>query len=78
VKVPKHGPERRAHLWREWYRVVTASAIASVTLVGLALLFADPDQARTLYGWIGRCWAIVGIWFLAGPAFERGEVRSRA
>lgn len=78
VKVPKHGPERRAHLWREWYRVVTAAAIASVTLVGLALLFANPDQAQSLYSWIGRCWVIVGIWFLAGPAFARSEEPSRA
>lgn len=78
VKVPKRGPERRAHLWREWYRVVTAATIASVTLFGLAVLFANPDQAQTLYWWIGRCWAIVGIWFLAGPAFERSEEPSRA
>ena len=77
VKVPKHGPERRAHLWREWHRVVTAATIASVTLVGLALVFANPDQAQSLYWWIGRCWTIVGIWFLAGPAFERREEPSR-
>lgn len=78
VKAPKHGPERRAHLWREWYRVVTAATVASVTLVGLALLFADPHQAQSLYGWIGRCWTIVGIWFLAGPAFARSEEPTRA
>jgi hypothetical protein len=73
VKVPKHGPERRRHLWREWYRVVNAAAIASVTLLGLAWLFADGDQAATLYWWIGRCWVVVGIWFVAGPLWESGE-----
>jgi hypothetical protein len=75
VKVPKHGPERRRHLWREWHRAVNAAAIASVTLVGLALLFAHGDQAATLYGWIGRCWAAVGIWLVAGPLWEKIEGR---
>jgi hypothetical protein len=71
VKVPRHGPKRLEHLWREWHRVAGAAAIASVTLLGLALLFADAAQAPTLYWWIGRCWGIVGIWLVAGPLWER-------
>lgn len=71
VKVPKHGPERLAHLWREWQRVVVAAAIASVTLLGLALVFADAAQASTLYVWIARCWGTVVIWLVAGPLWER-------
>ncbi|TDV55059.1 hypothetical protein CLV71_103300 [Actinophytocola oryzae] len=70
VKVPRRGPERLRHLWREWFRIVNAAAIASVTLLGLALVVADDAQAPTLYGWIGRCWTIVGIWFVAGPLWE--------
>jgi hypothetical protein len=75
VRVPKHGPERRRHLCREWHRVVGAAAIASVTLLGLALLFADGTQAQTLYWWIGRCWGIAGIWLVAGPLWE--EIANR-
>jgi hypothetical protein len=74
VRVPRRGPARRRHLWREWQRVVTAAAIASVTLLGLALLFADGTQP--LYSWIGRCWVVVGIWLVGGPlweTWERGE-----
>lgn len=70
---PRRGPEKQAHLWREWYRVVTAAAIASVTLLGLIWLIATPEQSGTLSWWIGRVWVIVGIWFLAGPAFESGK-----
>ncbi|HEX6360575.1 hypothetical protein [Actinophytocola sp.] len=71
VKVPKHGPERRRHLWREWYRVVNAAAIASVTLLGLAWLFTNGDQH--LYGYIQGLWMLVGIWLVAGPLWELGK-----
>lgn len=71
VKAPKHGPERVAHLWREWYRVVGAATIASVTLLGLAVVFADATQASALYGWIARCWGTVAIWLVAGPVWEK-------
>jgi hypothetical protein len=79
VPVPRHGPERRAHLWREWRRVVVAAAIASVTLLGLAVLFGGPEQDAVLYGWTGRCWLVVGIWLVAGPLWESGaRDRSRS
>lgn len=77
-RIPKHGPERLDHLWREWYRVVTAAVIASVTLLGLALVFADGAQDQTLYWWIGRCWTVVGIWLVAGPVWELLTPRSTA
>lgn len=77
-KLPKHGPERLDHLWREWYRVVNAAVIASVTLLGLALIFADGAQDPKLYWWIGRCWSVVGIWFVAGPLWELLTPRSTA
>ncbi len=79
VRVPRHGPQRRAHLWREWRRVVVAAAIASVTLLGLAVLPGDPEQDAVLYGWTGRCWLVVGIWLVAGPLWESGaRDRSRS
>jgi hypothetical protein len=75
VKAPKRGPERRRHIWREWFRVVNAAAIASVTLLGLAWLFTQGDQVGTLYSWLSRCWVVVGIWFVAGPLWDRIEGR---
>ena len=79
VPVPRHGPERRAHLWREWRRVVLAAAIASATLLGLAVLLGGPEQDAVLHGWIGRCWLVVAIWLVAGPLWESGtRDRSRS
>ncbi len=73
VKVPKHGPQRRAHLWREWNRAVTAAAITSATLLVLIWFFAGPEQSGTLSWWIGRVWLIVGIWLVAGPLWDSGR-----
>ena len=70
---PKHGPERAAHLMREWYRVVGTVAIASVVLVVLNLFFAAPEDQPSLWWWIGRAWAVVGLWFVFGPLWESGK-----
>lgn len=70
VKVPKHGPERMAYLWREWFRVVLAATIASAVMLGLVLLVADPTQDRALLGWIRPPWTLVGLWFVFGPLWE--------
>ncbi len=70
VKVPKHGPERLAALWREWYRVVNAAAIATVVMLALVLLVADPAQDDVLLGSLGRPWVLVGLWLLFGPVWE--------
>ncbi|WGX96464.1 hypothetical protein [Nocardioides sp. L-11A] len=70
VKPPKHGPERMAALWREWFRVVLAAVIASVVMLGLVVLVADGDQDGALLGWIRPPWTLVGLWFLFGPLWE--------
>jgi hypothetical protein len=70
---PKQGPERVAHLMREWYRVVGTVAIASVVLVVLILFFAAPEDQTSLWWWIGRAWAVVGLWFVFGPLWESGK-----
>src|ERR1700752_3650168 len=70
---PKQGPERVAPLMREWYRVVGTVAIASVVLVVLTLFFAAPEDQASLWWWIGRVWAVVGLWFVFGPLWERGK-----
>jgi hypothetical protein len=69
-RVPKHGPERVAHLMREWYRVLGTVAIASVVLVALILFFAAPEDQAGLWWWIGRAWALVGLWYVFGPLWE--------
>jgi hypothetical protein len=72
-KVPKHGPERVAHLMREWYRVLGTVAIASAILAILILFFAAPADQPGLWLWIGRAWVIVGLWFVVGPLWERAS-----
>lgn len=72
-KAPKHGPERVAHLMREWYRVLGTVAIASVVLVVMILFFAAPEDQAGLWSWIGRAWVVVGLWFVFGPLWERGK-----
>jgi hypothetical protein len=74
-RVPEHGPERVAHLMREWYRVLGTVAIASVVLVVLILFFAAPQDQAGLSWWIGRAWAVVGLWYVFGPLWESGKSR---
>lgn len=77
-RVPKHGPERVAHLMREWYRVLGTVVIASAVLVVLILLFAAPQDQAGLWWWIGRAWAVVGLWYVFGPLWESGKSRLAA
>ena len=72
-KAPKHGPERVAHLMREWYRVLGTVTVASAVLVVMILFFAAPEDQAGLWSWIGRAWVIVGLWFVFGPLWERGK-----
>lgn len=74
--VPEQGPERVAHLMREWYRVLGTVTIASAVLVVLILFFAAPGDQASLWWWIGRAWAVVALWFLLGPLWEMGKSRS--
>jgi hypothetical protein len=78
VKPAKGTPERRAHLWREWNRVVVAAVITSAVLGGLVLFVATPEQSGPLTWWIGRVWVVVGIWLVAGPLWESGSSRTGA
>jgi hypothetical protein len=73
VKPAKGTPERVAHLWREWNRVVVAAVITSIVLGGLVVFVATPEQSGQLTWWIGRVWVIVGIWLVAGPLWESGS-----
>jgi hypothetical protein len=76
AKQVKGTPERVAHLWREWSRVVVAAAITSSVLGGLILFVATPEQSGVLSWWIGRVWVVAGIWLVAGPLWESGRSRT--
>ncbi|MBF6129325.1 hypothetical protein [Nocardia brasiliensis] len=76
VKPAKGSPEKAAALWREWNRVVLAAAIASLTLGLIILTIARGDQADALWWWIGRAWAIVGLWLVFGPLWEEVSART--
>jgi hypothetical protein len=73
LPAPKKGPERVAHLMREWYRVVGTVAIASMVLVALILFFAAPQDQEGLWWWIARAWGVVGLWYVFGPLWERAK-----
>lgn len=77
VKPARGTPEKVRAMWQEWFRVVNAAAIASVTLLGLAFLVAAPEQDGVLYWWIGRVWLVAGIWLVAGPLWEGGSSLGR-
>ncbi|KAB2812806.1 hypothetical protein F9L07_13825 [Pimelobacter simplex] len=77
VKLPKHGPERLAALWREWFRVVLAAAIASAVMLGLVVLVADDSQDAALLSWIRPPWTLVGLWLVFGPVWELLTPRQR-
>jgi len=70
LPAPKQGPARVAHLTREWYRVAGTVAVASVVLVAFIVFFTAPQDQAGLWWWIGRAWAVVGLWFVFGPLWE--------
>lgn len=75
VKPRKGTVEYRRYLWEDWFHAVTACAIAAAVLAGLAFTVASDEQASALLGSIAPLGLIVGIWFLAGPAFAPSKDR---
>lgn len=80
-KVPKRGPERVAHDWKDWGRMVVCAVLASAVLGGLILIVGDLSRTAELLGWIGRVWLVTGIWLVAGPVWvtiaAMGDVAKR-
>ena len=63
-KPPKHGPERRAHEWREFRKAALAWAIAC-GLLGIAILaVGDAERTEALAHWIVRLTVVLAIWSL--------------
>jgi hypothetical protein len=69
---PAERAARQAALWKEWRRVVVAAAIASGAYLLLMVVATDADAAESLWWWIGRAWAVVGLWLLFGPVWGAG------
>jgi hypothetical protein len=70
VKVPRRGPERVRHEWREWGKAVLACALAS-GLIGLGVLLVDnPDRSQALVGFEAHLGAVLVIWFAVGPLWD--------
>nr|WP_296773653.1 hypothetical protein [Rhodococcus sp. (in: high G+C Gram-positive bacteria)] len=69
VKLTKDSQEYRRYLWDDWFRAVAACGVAAAVLAGLAFTVASDEQASALLGTIPPLGIILGIWFLAGPAF---------
>lgn len=69
VKIRKDSPEYRRYLWDDWFRAVRACAIAAAVLLGLAFTVSSDEQSSALLASVTPLGVILGIWFLAGPAF---------
>ena len=66
---PRIRAEKQSALWKEWYRVVIAAAIASGAFLLLMLLATDGNAVESLWWWIGRVWVVVAFWLLFGPVW---------
>jgi len=76
TKPAKGSRDEVRGLWREWFRVVVAVAIASVLLLvmialqGTGVPSSSDELTRDPYwGTMATMGIVTGIWFLAGPAF---------
>jgi hypothetical protein len=76
-KVPKRGPERVRHEWREFGKAVLAGAMASA-LIGLGVLVVgDSDRSRALVGFETHLAAVLAIWFVVGPLWDTMSLKRR-
>lgn len=80
-KVPKHGPQRVAHEWKEWGRMVICAVLSTAVLGGIVWIVGDPVRTAELIGWIARVWLVAGIWFIGWPVWvtiaNMGQVAKR-
>ena len=75
VKLPRRGPERARHEWREFGKAVLACAMASA-LIGLGvLLVGDSERSQALVGFEAHLGALLVIWLIAGPLWDTALAR---
>ncbi|MGW5051952.1 hypothetical protein [Actinokineospora sp. NPDC004072] len=71
VKLPKAGPVRVAHEWREWGKCVLACGIAAVLILFLSFVVGTPEQTELLWrDWLPNLGYLTGLWFLFGPVWS--------
>lgn len=74
-KVPKRGPGRVRHEWREFGKAVLACAMASA-LIGLGVLMVDDsDRSRALVGFEAHLAVLLAIWFVVGPLWDTMSIK---
>lgn len=66
-KPPKSGPGYVRYEWQQWARVALLATVASVIIGVIVLIVGDQSLTAELADWIGRVWAVTGIWLVAGP-----------
>jgi hypothetical protein len=64
------GREKTRHEWREWGRCVLAAVISAALLLVAIAVIGRPDHVQALWDWLPRLGTIVGIWLVAGPAWQ--------
>jgi len=70
VKMPKRGPERVRHEWREFGKAVLACVMASA-FIGLGvLLVGDSERSQALVGFETHLGVVLVIWLIAGPLWD--------
>ena len=70
VKMPKRGPERVRHEWREFGKAVLACVMASA-LIGLGVLVVgDSERSQALVGFETHLGVVLVIWLIAGPLWD--------
>jgi hypothetical protein len=70
VKVPKRGPERVRHEWREWGKAVLAGLMASVLLWAGVLMVRDWDRSEALVRFEAHLGGLLVIWLIAFPVWD--------
>ncbi|WP_223692567.1 hypothetical protein [Leifsonia poae] len=61
VTVPKGGPPRVRHEWRQFGLTVVAWAIACVLLLAAIAIVGDHDRTAALQGWLSTLTLVLGI-----------------
>jgi len=70
VKMPKRGPARVRHEWREFGKAVLACVMASA-LIGLGVLVVgDSERSQALVGFETHLGVVLVIWLIAGPLWD--------
>ncbi|HEY2063982.1 MAG TPA: hypothetical protein VGH57_36790 [Amycolatopsis sp.] len=64
------GKAKTRHEWREWFRCLLASAIATVLLLAAIFLVGRPGEVQPLWDWLPRLGAVIAVWLITGPLWQ--------